>query len=183
MPAVLRKCAPAALLAFFVVLAACTDLEHFSTSQDESYCGSIAGEKSFRTGLSGTLRMRLVLDASLLDGPGSPGTLWTFDAADDGGEPLLSGAPLRRIASMDNDALSRPEFGEGRLQNRIYAVAPKRAGEEPLFAVLSLVNDGRVEVRLMRPGRATSPESPAPPGEGPLFGAFSLTKKAGTCGF
>ena len=95
----------------------CTDLDHFSTGPGDAYCGSVTLGGSFRTGLSPRVQMRLRLDASALDGVGSPGSISTFEAA--GPEidrRLLTDAPLRRLPAMDSDPLSRPDFGDGRLR-------------------------------------------------------------------
>src|SRR5438552_5107169 len=66
------------LLPLFAVALAglsCSDLDHFSNGKGDSYCGSITLGGSFRTGFSPRVQMRLKLDASQLDGPGSAGTL------------------------------------------------------------------------------------------------------------
>jgi hypothetical protein len=167
----------------------CTDLEHFSTGQGNAYCGSVTLGGSFRMGLSPRVQMRLRLDASALDGPGSPGSISTFESAGPGPEPerrLITDAELRRLPAMDNDPLSRPDFGDGRIRNWIFAVSPADPDAESLLAVLSLRADNTVEVRLLRPGKAPpSPPDSAPvaPGQRPIFGIFPLTQQAGTCGF
>jgi hypothetical protein len=175
----------------------CADLDHFSTGPGESYCGSITALPSFRVGFGAGVRMRLKIDATALDGPGSPGKLATFEADDASGPArrLLEDADLRRIGAMEHDALSRLEFGEGRLRNLLFAVSPEdppAGGEgengavaqaESILAILSLRNDESVEVRLLRPGLAPSGGVPPPEARGPLFGVFLLTRQVGTCGF
>ena len=162
----------------------CTDLEHFSTGQGDAYCGSVTLGGSFRTGLSPRVQMRLRLDATALDGPGSPGTISTFEGAGpEADRRLLTDAPLRRLPAMDNDPLSRPDFGDGRIRNWIFAVTPVDPEAESVLAVLSLRADDTIEVRLLRPGKAPTGTEIVPPGRRPLFGIFPLTKQVGTCGF
>jgi hypothetical protein len=162
----------------------CTDLDHFSTGQGDAYCGSVTLGGSFRTGLSPRVQMRLRLDASALDGPGAPGTISTFESADTEPERrLLTSAELRRLPAMDNDPLSRPEFGDGRIRNWIFAVTPVDPEAESMVAVLSLRADDTVEVRLLRPGKAPVGDEVVPPGRRPIFGIFPLTRQVGTCGF
>lgn len=167
----------------------CDDMARFSTGPNESYCGSISLGSAFRAGLSPRVQMRLRLDASMLDGPSSPGALSTFEAAIDATPErrLLDEAELRLISPMAHDPLSRLEFGEGRERNAIYAVSPGDPSAESALAVVSLRSDDKVEVRLVRAG---SPEpSGAAAGEGvpegrrPLFGIFTLSRQAGECGF
>lgn len=162
----------------------CTDLEHFSTGQGEAYCGSVTLGGSFRTGLSPRVQMRLRLDAAALDGPGSPGTISTFEiASPDVDRRLLTDAELRRLPAMDHDPLSRPDFGDGRIRNWIFAVSPVDPAAESLLAVLSLRADNTVEVRLLRPGKAPQGNEAVAAGQRPIFGIFPLSRQVGTCGF
>jgi hypothetical protein len=163
----------------------CADLERYTTAPSESYCGSVTLSSSFRAGLSPRVQMRLQLDASALDGEVSPGVVWTFEAAD-GTRPerrFLDRAPLRTIPKLENDPLSMPDLGAGRDHTRLFALSPSDPGEDPLLAVLSLRSDDGIDVRLLRPGVATSGTTPAPAGKGAIFGLFTLYKQVGTCGF
>ncbi|UQA55416.1 hypothetical protein E8A73_029205 [Polyangium aurulentum] len=179
---VLRALPLAAALAIGVSASGCEDLDRFSTRRDDAYCGAITLGSAFRTGLSPRVQMRLELDASKLDGAESPGTLWTFEAATEGRPErrLLDGAPLRPIAPLAHDPLSRIEMGDGRERNAIYAVSPSDPEAESMLAFLSLRTDGGVEVRLVRAGTA---EAAPPEGRRSLFGIFSLVRREGRCGF
>jgi hypothetical protein len=176
-----------AALTSFAALASCAalgcdDMARFSTGPHEAYCGSITLAGAFRTGFTPRVQMRLKLDAMLIDGPGSPGSLSTFEAAD-GDQPerrMLEEAELRRIPPMDHDPLSRLSFGEGRERNAIYAVSPADPEAESVLAILSLRSDEQVEVRLLRGGSAESAPSE---GRQPLFGIFTLSREKGECGF
>jgi hypothetical protein len=174
-----------ALVAASVALG-CDDMDRFSTGPDESYCGSITLGSAFRAGFSPRVQMRLRLDASLLDGPSSPGVLSTFEASD-GDQPerrTLNEAELRLIPPMAHDPLSRLEFGEGRERNAIYAVSPSDPTADSALAVVSLRSDEKVEVRLLRGGMAPPVGGEAlPEGRRQLFGIFALSRQAGQCGF
>jgi hypothetical protein len=129
--------------------------------------------------------MRLQLNAPELEGELSPGVIWTFEAAA-GDQPerrLLDRAPIRRIPTLESDALSQPDLGSGRDHTRVFAVTPSDTGQEALLAVLSLRSDDGVEVRLLRPGLAGVGSKPPPDGRQPVFGLFTLYKQVGTCGF
>lgn len=174
---------PLALAIAFLALG-CTDLAHFSTAPGEAYCGAVTLGGSFRTGLSPRVQMRLELDVSTLDGPGVPGTISTFEITGPQAERrLLTGAELRRVPAMDNDPLSRPDLGEGRSRNWVFAVTPVDPEAESLLAVLTLRADDTVEVRLMRPGKAPQGGEVVAEGRRPIFGIFALTRQVGTCGF
>lgn len=167
-----------------VVLAAagvgCTSVAGYSTAPDESYCGAVTAPAAFRTGLAASARMRLTLDATELEGEASPGSVWTVENAE-GAAPardLLVGAELRRIPSLENDALSVPDLGGGRDHTHLFALTPSPPGEAPLVSVISLRSDEGVDVRLLQPGVA-----PGAPGQAPIFGLFVLYKQVGTCGF
>lgn len=164
----------------------CDDLARFSTEPAESYCGAVTLASSFRMGFSPRVQMRLKLDASRLDGPDSPGTLSTFEIAADGETErrVLDGAELRRMAPLAHDPLSHLEFGDGRERNAIFAVSPADPEAESMLAIVSLLADERVEVRLLRAGSPTSSDGMAPAeGRRPLFGIFTLSRQAGECGF
>jgi hypothetical protein len=179
----LRAAPPTLLAAALAAALGCTDNSRFSTTENESYCGAITLSGKFRAGLSPQVQMRLTLDANKLDGESSPGKIWTFENTRPE-KRLLVAAPLRRIPAIENDALWHVEFGDGREQNRIFAVTPVDPEVDPLLAVLSLKTDDSIEVRLIRPGiTAEEGEEPPPPGRRPVFGVFPLYRQVGTCGF
>src|SRR5262245_9343572 len=159
--------------------AGCDDHDQFSTKPGESYCGAVTVAAVFRAGLSPRVQMRLTLDAAGLDDEtGSPGTLSTYEAADPAAgtteRRMLTDAPLRPIAAIQHDPLSRPEFGDGRERNAMFAVSPHDSDAESLLAIVSLRSDDNVEVRLLRPG--TSADATAPEGRRQIFGLFPLER-------
>lgn len=161
----------AASLALLGTLAACKDVTSYSTAPGESYCGSIIQGPFVRAGLGPAVQMRLTFHAETLDT--DPGTLSTSDG-------LLREAPLRPIPQLFHDPLSTLQFGEGRRRNLIYAIAPTSPGA-PLFVVLSLLENGDTEVRLMR--AAPAPDGQQTSTEGALFGVFPLQRRQDACGF
>jgi hypothetical protein len=166
--------------------AGCDDLGRFSTGDGEAYCGAVTLASAFRIGLSPRVQMRLTIDASALDGPDPPGTLWTYEAADEAHPErrLLDGAPLRPIAPLANDPLSHLEFGDGRERNAVFAVSPADPAAESMLAIVSLQTDDAIEVRLLRAGAAPGASGEAPPAERrQIFGMFRLNRKSSDCGF
>jgi len=173
------------IAALVATASGCTDLSRFSNDASDSYCGSITLAGSFRSGFSPRVQMRLWIDATKLDGSTSPGKLATFEASDGMTKPtrLLDDADLIPITAMQNDPLSRLEFGEGRERNAIFSVLPSATDVDPILAFVSLKTDETVEVRLVRAGLPATTEPPPEPGKRALFGIFPLTRQPGTCGF
>jgi hypothetical protein len=179
-----RQLDPRASVAASALLACaaigCEDVSHFSTTGDEAYCGAVVVGSDFREGLSPRVVMALTIDASTLDGPGSPGALTTSEPSDEGGPDvrLFDGAPLRVIAPLRHDPLSQLIFGDGRDKNAIFAVSPADAQEASMLAVVSLMHDDTVQVRLLRPGSVGASAD-----DGQVYGLFSLVRRPGGCGF
>lgn len=151
----------------------CEDVSRFTTKPDESFCGSIVPGAFVRRGFEPGVRMRLQFDAERLQE--APGTLWT----DDG---LFDQAPLLVLPELQHDPLSLLDFGEGRVRNLLYAAGPTSGPQA--FVVISLLENDRVEVRLLR-GAPPAPNQTAEavPDSKPLFGVFPLERQSGTCGF
>jgi hypothetical protein len=174
--------------------AACKDVSSFRTRPGDSYCGSVVQGPFVRAGLSPAVQMRLKLDTEALST--TPGSLSTSDH-------LFSDAPLRAIPQVFHDQLSTLQFGEGRQRNLLYVVDPSApGGGASVFVVLSLMESGDVEVRLLRgagPATAVSDAADAgaagaagsagaagqglTPGDPAIFGIFPLERRQGECGF
>jgi hypothetical protein len=149
---------------------ACKDVSSFATRPGESYCGSVVQGPFVRAGLSPAVQMRLKLDTGALST--APGSLSTSDN-------LFKDAPLRAIPQVFHDPLSTLQFGEGRQRNLLYVVDPTEpAGAPSVFAVLSLMENGDVEVRLLR---GAGPASTAT-GDAPDAGASGAGGDAGAAG-
>jgi|SRR5690606_11391119 hypothetical protein len=168
------------VLALASTTVGCRDLDEWALAEHEAYCGSLVSAPLFQEGLlpEGTppaLRMRLDLDVQHL--ASRPGTLTTDDAArglcSANGDPLFLEAPLRTIAEALHDPLSTATIGEGRDQN-VFAYVESACGHS-MIAVLSLMNGGGVEVRLLKPG--PEPDADTPKTERPGFGLFVLERQ------
>lgn len=156
--------------------ASCRDLDRFDTAPGEAYCGAIA-EAPFSRGFAHAtstepLALRLTLDIDQLTV--APGAITSNDAQHGpcAPRPLFHGAELRPIGELQHDPLSTLEFGEGRDYN-FFAWVDSTC-QSTLVAVVSLMQNGRVELRLLRP---------APNAEGEGFGLFSLERQPEGCGF
>jgi hypothetical protein len=164
-----------AILGSLLALAACRDLSSFTTG-DDSYEGAVVAGSFVRTGVGPGSRLCLTFDTDhLQDGPGS---IWTNDGR-------FTAAPLRPIPQIWHDPLSTLSFGDGRDKNLVYV-----ASSSPTFtadpggdvlAIVSLMNSGGVEVRLLR-GAPGGPAGSAPAGDN-VFAVFTLDRQSGTCGY
>jgi hypothetical protein len=158
-------------------LASCTNLSGFTTAGD-SYQGPVVAADSVLAGVASKTSLCLTLDTNhLQDGPGA---VWTSDG-------MFHETALRAIPQIWQDPLSTFTFGEGRLKNLVYVAAattPFPDGGSDVFVVLSLMQSGDIEVRLLRGAPILSPDggSSTQPG-GNLFAVFSLSRQSGPCSF
>lgn len=169
-------------------------LDRFDTGPNEAYCGSIVSAGIVRAGIkSPDLRMRARIDTGKLSSV--PGTLATGDADDPfnpcAPSPRLDEAPMRASEAVLHDPLSTFDFGTGRDHNFFAWVDSTCDG--PYLAVVSLMRNDDVEVRLMKPRPEPSAEAPSDAGadagaasdsaEAPGFALFPLERRKGDCGF
>jgi hypothetical protein len=166
-------------LAAPLALAACRDLSGFTTSPNDHYQGVVVDADFVRAGIDAGTSLCLTIDADhLQDAPGEIST-------DDG---RFRSTPLRPIPQVWHDPLSTLSFGEGRLKNLVYVVAastPFADGQTgDAFAVVSLMQSGGVEVRLLRgaPPVAGDGGAALPPPSN-LFAVFPLSRQKGPCSF
>ena len=161
--------AVAALVPAFA-LASCSDVSRFTTAPGESYCGDVVAASFVRVGIAEGTTMRLTLDADRLqDAPGTltVGPLGAFGSAVE--------APLEAIPQLANDSFSSFTFGAGRDKN---ALAVAHVGGVEVLVVLSLMQSGDVEARLLHGSPA---REAAVPGDTQIFGVFQLKKRRGDC--
>jgi hypothetical protein len=157
---------PARLSIALVALGACTDVTSWSNRGDH-FEGVVVQGGFVRAGFGGDVAMCLTFDgARVQDAPGALGT-------NDG---RFNAASLRPIPQAWHDSFSTMSFGEGRVRNLPYVVQPTR-GEPDAMAVVSLMKDDAIEVRIVRgaPGRDGGLD------EQPLFAVFRLERKPGPC--
>ena len=158
----------------------CRDVTRYS-SRDDHFEGAVVKGSFVRAGVAEDTKMCLVLDAEhLQDGPGS---LSTSDGR-------FRSTPLRPIPQIWHDPLSTLAFGDGRRQNLVYVATPLAAPLAPaadtqdVMVVMSLMNGGGVEIRLVRGAPQADAGVPGPPASSPpLFGVFTLDRHEGACTF
>jgi hypothetical protein len=167
-------------LASFVVVAnvGCRDLSSFTTA-GAHYEGLVVQGDFVRAGVDPTAKSCLTLDADHLED--APGAISTSDGR-------FHAAALRPIPQIWHDPLSTLSFGEGRLRNLVYlatASTPFVDGRgDDVLVILSLVQSGDVEVRLIRGAPGFSSDSAAVPSSGGnLFAVFDLVRSPGPCSY
>ena len=175
---------PLALLA--LLLGGCRSLDKFDTSGGAAFCGGLPRAPLFQDGFvpdntKPKLRLSLELDIDQL--ATRPGTLTSNDGAtglcSGNGDPLFRNAPLRAIEPLFHDDLSQAEFGEGH-QHDFFAWVDSTC-QGTMVAVVSLLTNGAVEVRLMKPAPEPPPDAGAD--ERPGFAKFHVEKHDKGCGF
>jgi hypothetical protein len=148
----------------------CRDVARFSTGSDH-YAGGVVTGNFVRAGIADDTRLCLTLDADhLQDGPG-------VVTSSDG---RFSKTRLRPIPQVWHDSLSTLSFGEGRVQNLMYVVSPVSGTEPDVMILISLMQAGSVEARLVR-GAPGAPDASAAAATPNLFAVFSLERAAGPC--
>jgi hypothetical protein len=173
-----------AALASFLCLAVigCRDVDRFDTEGNSAYCGSMVSAQFLHDGFipedgRPNVSMRLQLDTDALTT--YPGTLTTDDEVGICGlNPLFTESRLRAIGHVQSDQLSLLEFGDGREFNFL-AWVDSCLG--PVLAVVSLMKNDTVEVRLLKP--RPEPGETTPAAERPGFIVFTLRRYSEGCGF
>jgi hypothetical protein len=157
---------------------ACRDNSRFASHGDR-FEGSVVKGSFVRSGVGEDVKMCLSLDTDHLQD--TPGSITTSDGR-------FRQTSLRPIPQIWHDPLSTLNFGDGRVQNLVYAVSPlvSDAGVaemQDVMVVVSLMQSDHIEVRLLR-GAPQSDAGPPPPGTAsPLFGVFNLDRQPGPCAF
>jgi hypothetical protein len=157
---------------------ACRDISRFASKGDR-FEGNVVKASFVRSGVADDVRMCLTLDTDHLQD--APGKITTSDGR-------FRDTALRPIPQIWHDPLSTLSFGDGRVQNLVYAAAPSpgdagAAEAQDVIVVVSLMQSDHVEVRLLR-GAPQTDAGPPPPGVGgALFAVFHLDRQPGPCAF
>jgi len=154
----------------------CKSVARFSSKDGDHFEGDVVKGSFVRAGAAENVRMCVILEANHLQD--SPGTLSTSDGR-------FKGAPLRPIPQIWHDPLSTLSFGNGRVQNLVYVATPAApAGEtQDVMVFMSLMDEGGIEVRLVR-GAPQVDGGPVAAGQAsPMFGVFTLDRRDGACSF
>jgi len=165
-------------LASSVAALGCRDASRFS-SRGDRFEGDIVKGSFVRSGFAESVKMCLTLDTDHLQD--APGTIATSDGR-------FHATPLRPIPQIWHDPLSTLSFGDGRVQNLVYAASPLpgEAGPEEsqdVLIIVSLMQTDRVEVRLLRGAPQSDAGLPPPGTAAALFGVFDLNRQPGPCAF
>ncbi len=159
---------------------ACRDVSRFSSKGDR-FEGSVVKGSFVRSGVAEDVRMCLTLDTDHLQD--APGTFTTSDGR-------FRGTALRPIPQIWHDPLSTLSFGDGRVQNLVYAARPSPspgdadvADAQDVLVIVSLMQSDHVEVRLVRGAPHTDAGAPPPGVGGALFGVFNLDRQPGPCAY
>ncbi|MCL2450703.1 MAG: hypothetical protein FWD17_17285 [Polyangiaceae bacterium] len=167
----------AALLPALAVFG-CRDVSSFTTSPNDRYEGVVVDADFVRSGIAAGTSLCLTLDADHLQD--APGLISTRDGR-------FHLAPLRSIPQIWNDPLSTLSFGEGRLKNLVYVVSattPFGDNEgDDVLAVVSLMQSGGVEVRLVRGAPPVGGDAGATGAPTNVFGVFQLAREKGPCSY
>jgi hypothetical protein len=147
----------------------CRDVARFSSGGDH-YAGGVVAGNFVRAGIPDDMHLCLTLDSDHLQD--APGAVTSSDGR-------FSRTRLRPIPQVWHDPLSTMSFGEGRVQNLMYIVTPVTGAEPDIMILLSLMQSGAIEARLVRgaPGAPDASTAAAPN----LFAVFSLDREPGPC--
>jgi hypothetical protein len=163
----------------------CHSLDRFDTTDGAEYCGKLLAPGFASTGLvengdqASQLRLKLSLSTKTI--ATRPGVVSSNDQAFGicTPQPLFNDAPLRTIEPALHDEISLLRIGEGHEEDVLVWVDSTCSGS--MLAVLSLIADGHVELRVFRP--RPEPSSDTPIADTPGFGVFSLEKRRDGCDF
>lgn len=164
-----------AVAAAALLSCACTNIGEFSTGLGECYRGKIVNAPFILAGFAAGTQLSMTLDTNAIaaadvdGGPENAGVVWTSDGK-------FSASAITQMSQLANDSLSQFQFPGGRIRNYlVYVVA---ADGVPAMMVISLMENGVVEARIMRPETDICPlgvascETPTP--YEALYGVFRL---------
>ena len=130
-----------------------------------------------RAGFDGATSMCLTLDTDhLQDGPG---LIWTSDLR-------FHATTLRPVPQIWHDPLSTLSFGQGRTKNLVYMASAQPTDADlggDVVAIVSLMDSGNIEVRLLRGAPGAQASDAGPPSPANLFAVFNLQRRSGACSF
>lgn len=187
---VLFQCLLAALIG-----SSCRSVDRFDTHDDEAYCGRLLGQDDLSLGFEAaswtgsgeqaTITIEALRTAQLFDQNGKVALLTTHDAnygpCSAELQPLFARAPIRTIGKAQGDRLANLQISEDHEGDYVTFVDSSCSGS--MVAILSLIQDGTLELRLLRPAPAKDLDAsvPATPDNTPRFGLFQLTKQKQGC--
>lgn len=164
------------LIVVFACALGCDDLHKFRIGADEVFSGPVVGSDSPEAGVETTgcdfvlcgfpERTSLSLsdfDPEVAGGAMTRGQITTSD-------DTFVNAQLVQIPGLEHDALSQYTFpGGGRVRNYMLGARFGDAGARYAMVFVSLMEDGRIELRVHAPSTQAG-------GEDALFGVFRLCR-------
>ncbi|HEY5956384.1 MAG TPA: hypothetical protein VIV60_07530 [Polyangiaceae bacterium] len=187
-----NHCKRGLLLLWFGVTG-CKNLERFDTHSNESYCGTLVGQQEISMGFgepgwNGSVdhpTLALTLNTSdLFKAGGVPAVIDSNDAEFGpcgNGTPLFKQASVRTIDKAIGDRLGSMHLDEDHVEDVMTFVDSSCSGS--MVGLLSLIQGGSVELRLLRPAPPIVDPESATSETTPRFGLFVLNKRSGGCGF
>ena len=153
----------------------CEHFDRFSTGAG-SLEGSIEASAIVRAGFPEGTKLCLTLDTNKLQT--EPGTISTSDG-------LFARTALRPIPALASDHLSNLSFANGQLRNLVFAARANETEARDALAIVSLLDDGRVEVRLITgaPGAPSATGATGVAGAQSFYGVFALHRQQTSCSF
>jgi len=173
------------LLASAGLAVGCRDTATRFSNKGDHYEGDVVKGSFVRAGVADDVRMCVTFDVDRLQD--APGTVTTTDGR-------FRATPLRPIPQIWHDPLSTLSFGDGRLQNLVYVATPgappttdagtaQPGDSQDVFVFVSLMDEGGLEVRLVRGAPQSDAGAAAAGATPPMFGVFALARREGTCSF
>lgn len=147
-------------------LVACERLDRYGTGSG-SLEGVVENADLVRAGFAPGVRACLELDTGQLQS--QPGFVSTSDGR-------FTHTPLRPVPPLTADTLSNLSFAAGQVRNLLFALRENGATPRDALVVLSLLDDGRVELRILD-------GAPGAPGVEPLYGVFPLERARSRCSY
>jgi hypothetical protein len=163
----------------------CRDVERFSTGQNGAYCGALVGASFASDGLMpdnsvAVLKLKLTLDTQKLTQ--RPGVLSSNDILTGlcaPNLPLFSNASVRTVQKAQYDVISAVQLTPDHDKD-IFAWVDSTC-QGTFLSIVSLIDDGTVELRLFKPAADTVGDASAD--KRPGFGLFKLNRHDDGCDF
>jgi hypothetical protein len=158
----IAKAAKILIVAASLISPGCKSVDRFDTGSSGAFCGELVGgfasDGLVPDGSIGKLQLALTLDTQHLGD--YPGLLSSDDAAKDAGgsgredglcagQPLFNKASVRTIQKALYDVIASVQITPDHYQDIFTWVDSTCQGT--FVSILSLMNDGKVEVRLFKP--------------------------------
>jgi len=170
------------LLIIGLIAPGCRSLDRFNTERGEAFCGTLIAPDRVSEGFefwleqqqnqNPPLYLSVTLDTNSLQN--RPGKVRSNDSLTGpcAPYPLFENAPLRTVKTALGDRISSMQLADDHEEDILTYLDSTCSGS--MVAILSLIQNGSVELRLLRP----APDDPgASVFDQPRFGVFGLRKE------